>query len=67
MSTIIETFLYLLQAYIAAGIVFAIYFFVRGALKMDPLIKDSKWTVRLLLIPGAVIMWPVLSQRLINR
>jgi hypothetical protein len=67
MLTIIQAFVYLLQAYFAAGFVFAVYFFVRGAFKMDPLITNSKWTVRLLLVPGAILMWPILSQRLMKK
>lgn len=66
MLQLIEPVLYALQAYIAAGIVFTIYFFVRGVFKTDPIFKDRRLSTRLLLVPSLIFLWPVLSQRLLR-
>ena len=60
MEIIIQIFLGVLAIYVTVGLLFGIYFFVKGAFRIDPLIADSKWTVRLLLIPGAIALWPIL-------
>jgi len=57
----------LILIYVGIGLLFGMYFFVKGAAQLDPLIKDSKWSVRLLLIPGAVGLWPLLLIRLIKK
>lgn len=49
--------------YFLIGILFSLYFFIRGAAKIDPIIKDSKWTVRLLLLFGAMATWPLLIKK----
>ena len=67
MELAIQIFLLLLGAYAFLGLLFAFYFFFKGAFKLDPLIGDSKWTVRLLLIPGAMALWPALLLKIINK
>lgn len=47
-------------AYLFAGALFAIYFALRGAPLLDPAAKGSSAWFRLLLIPGAIALWPVL-------
>jgi len=66
METIINVFLLFLGAYIALGFLFGIYFFLKGAAQLDPMIKESKWTVRLLLLPGAIGLWVVLLPKLLK-
>jgi hypothetical protein len=66
MLTIIHLFLILLGFYIGAGVIFSIYFFFKGASRLDPIIKESKWTVRLLLVPGAIATWILLLPKLIK-
>ncbi|WP_299443669.1 hypothetical protein [uncultured Aquimarina sp.] len=56
-----------LGLYFGIGFLFGIYFFIKGAFKIDELIADSKWTVRLLLVPGAIGLWPVLLLKIINK
>ncbi len=56
----IQLFLGFLGIYMTIGLLFGIYFFIKGALRIDPLIADSKWTVKLLLLPGAAALWPIL-------
>ena len=54
----------IILVYLAIGSLFGVYFFVKGAAQIDPLIKESKWTVRLLLVPGAIGLWPLLLGKL---
>ena len=67
MEMLITVFLYLLAGYFLVGLLFGVYFFIGGAKKIDPLIIESKWTVRLLLVPGAIGMWPALITKLIRK
>lgn len=47
-------------AYLVAGGLFALYFALRGAALLDPAAKGSGASFRMLLIPGAIALWPVL-------
>ncbi|MEL6919319.1 MAG: hypothetical protein AAFO99_16525 [Bacteroidota bacterium] len=67
METIITIFLMTLGIYVGIGLFFAIYFFFKGAFQIDELIAESKWTVRLLLLPGAMGLWPVLLLKIITK
>lgn len=67
METAIHIFLLLLAIYILIGMLFAIYFFFKGAFLIDNLITESKWTMRLLLLPGAIGLWPILLLKITNR
>jgi len=60
---------YLLNAagiYLLGGIVFAIPFVIFGAGRIDPHATHSSWGFRLLLIPGAIFLWPLLLRRWIG-
>ncbi len=67
MLIIIEIFVNLLLGYFIFGLLFGIYFFIKGAFKLDELIIESKWTVRLLLLPGAIGLWPLLLMKIIRK
>lgn len=64
MEIIIKIIPTIILVYFGIGVLFAIYFFSKGAAKIDPLISESKWTVRLLLVPGAIGLWPILLIRI---
>ena len=51
-------------AYLALGLAFAIPFAVRWAGRLDPAAHRGTWGFRLLIVPGAVLLWPVLATRL---
>lgn len=67
METVIQIFLNVLGIYFVIGLLFGIYFFIKGAFQLDELIKESKWTVRLLLLPGAIGLWPMLLIKIITK
>lgn len=52
-----------LEAYLALGLPFAIAFAVRGVGVVDPEAKASTRGFRLLVVPGAVALWPLLLRR----
>ena len=64
MESIINTFLLVLGLYFGLGLLFGLYFLFVGATKIDPLLKESKKIVRLLLLPGTMATWPFLLGKL---
>lgn len=60
MNTVISIFLLLLSLYFVLGILVALYMVFFGATKLDPLMKETKKAVRVLLFPGIVATWPLL-------
>jgi hypothetical protein len=56
-------FLIALGAYLASGIVFALAFVWFGAGRVDAHAKEGTWGFRLLIIPGAAALWPLLLSR----
>lgn len=55
--------LILLGIYLAGGLVFAIAFVCFGAGRIDPHARQGTWGFRLLIIPGAAALWPLLVSR----
>ncbi len=51
-------------AYLAAGACFAIPFALRWVGRTDPAARDGSPGFRLLLLPGATLLWPLLALRL---
>ena len=66
MDLIIDIFLSVLTVYFIAGMVFGILFLLGISAKIDPLLKDSRWIVRLLLLPGCIATWPFLLSKLVK-
>ena len=58
MIQIINIFLILLGIYVLIGFLFGLYFLLKGATRIDPLMADTKKKVRFLLFPGVVATWP---------
>ena len=51
------------QGDVAAGLLFAVPFLAIGATRVDPHLAGSPRVVRLLILPGVVILWPLLAWR----
>lgn len=58
-----QTLIGLLGIYVLCGIVFAPFFVVLGATRIDPAARPSSWGFRLLIVPGVIAFWPVLAGR----
>lgn len=54
-------------AYLAAGVVFAVAFALRGAAHIDPNAVDGSSGFRLVIMPGSALLWPVLVVRWVRR
>lgn len=66
METIITLFLLILGIYFVLGLLFGLYFIFLGANKIDPLMKETKKNVRILLLPGIVATWPFFIKKMFN-
>ena len=64
METTIIIFLSILAIYFFIGFLFGIYFILKGAIKIDPLMAETKKKVRFLLLPGVITTWPFLIGKL---
>jgi hypothetical protein len=49
--------------YVAAGVLFAVPFVLRGVNRIDPVARDGTWGFRLIVAPGVVALWPLLALR----
>jgi hypothetical protein len=56
-----------LKGWVVLGTLFAVPFLVRGVSTIDPVASNSPWTFRLLLVPGVVVVWPLLLWRWVAR
>ena len=56
-------FLLTLGAYLGCGLIFAIPFALVGAKRIDPHAEDGSWGFRILILPGAMALWPLLWHR----
>ena len=52
-----------LTVYAVIGVVFAVAFVVRGVDRVDPVAADGSWGFRVLILPGAAALWPLLLRR----
>ncbi len=52
-----------LGAYLLCGFLFALPFAFLGVRRIDPHASHGSWGFRLLIIPGAMALWPILLRR----
>lgn len=50
-------------AYVAAGLLFAFAFVTRGVSRVDPVAREATLGFRLIILPGATALWPLLALR----
>ncbi len=60
---IVESLVNLAMVYVAIGLVFALVFVFAGVGRIDESAKGAPLAFRLLIIPGAAALWPVLLLR----
>ena len=51
------------KGYLATGSVFAVFFALILAGRIDPAARDASWGFRLLILPSAALLWPLLVSR----
>jgi hypothetical protein len=54
------------EAYALTGVGFALMFLPRGVTRLDPRVAGAPKTLRLLILPGVVALWPVFAWRWIT-
>ena len=59
----VNIILIIVALYLAAGLVFAIPFVLRGVMRIDEGATGSKWGFRLIIIPGTMVFWPLLLRK----
>ncbi|MDA0322400.1 MAG: hypothetical protein O2923_06740 [Verrucomicrobia bacterium] len=63
MVEIISWSIRLAGLYLVAGLIFAVPFTLKGAAAIDPTARGGSWGFKLLIIPGTVVLWPLLARR----
>lgn len=59
----VQILLYLLYAYLGLGLIFALWFILKGADRLDDQLHGASWRTRLLLLPGSMALWVVLLNK----
>ena len=52
-----------IEVYLALGVLFAVAFAWRGAGRLDPAAAHASWGFRLIVVPAAALLWPLLAWR----
>lgn len=52
-----------LGVYLVMGLGFAVVFVISGAGRISPAARGAGWGFRLLILPGAAVVWPLLAWR----
>jgi hypothetical protein len=59
--------LWIINSYFIIGLLFSVYFSLAGYSRIDPAAASANWLVRLMWLPAALVLWPVLLQRLFRQ
>ena len=62
-----ELMIPLFLGYIGIGLVFGVFFAMRGAAILDPVAKGAPIGFRLLVLPGSAALWPILLSKLLRK
>lgn len=65
-DSIVVAIFWTLAAYLAIGVCFAVVFVIRGVRAIDPVAATSPLSFRVILLPGAAALWPLLVHLWIN-
>ena len=60
MVLIIDLLLIAALAYLILGLVYAVYFYTKGAARIDEGTQGTPWHFKLIIFPGVVLFWAVL-------
>ncbi|MEO9484890.1 MAG: hypothetical protein ABJG47_15630 [Ekhidna sp.] len=61
----VDILLGVMTMYLIAGVLFSIYFYVKGASKIDEGTDGTPWHFKLIIFPGVVLLWPALFIKLL--
>ncbi len=60
---IMRFFVQAFYLYLLSGVVFAVFFLLRGAAVLDEAAKGISWKTRVFLFPGSAALWPLLLRK----
>lgn len=58
--------LLIINAYFLIGLLFGLYFVLRGYRQLDPSAQTAGLIVRLMWLPAAIVLWPALLKKMIS-
>jgi hypothetical protein len=58
--------LWIINIYFIIGLLFAVYFALAGCSRIDPTAASAKVLVRLMWLPAALALWPLLLKKTIQ-
>ncbi|OQP57237.1 hypothetical protein A3860_11820 [Niastella vici] len=64
---VISIVLILIVTYLACGLLFAIPFVIKGVDKIDEAANGGSIGFRIIIIPGAMVFWPLLLKKWIKQ
>jgi len=64
---IIGIIILIVEIYLLCGFLFAVPFVVKGIKVVDEGAAGTKWSFRLIIVPGSIIFWPVLLNKWLKR
>lgn len=67
MILLIDILLGFMALYLIAGLLFSIYFYVKGSSQIDEGTKDTPWHFKLIILPGVVLLWVALLTKLMRK
>ncbi len=63
---IVEMLVFAFYGYLIIGLLFGLWFVFKGVQKVDGGMKDVKWILRLMILPGTMVLWPVMFRKYIK-
>ena len=62
-----DLLLFAVGGYLLAGFLFGVAFVTRGVSRIDPAARGTSAAFRLLILPGSVVLWPLLAGKWVTR
>jgi len=56
----------LVGLYLLVGFCFGLFFVIHGINRIDPSARSSGWGFRLIILPGVIALWPLLTSRMLR-
>jgi TM2 domain-containing membrane protein YozV len=63
---LISAILITIAIYLATGLLFALFFLTKGVNKIDTGAIGSGWGFRIIILPGTIVLWPLLLNKWIK-
>jgi TM2 domain-containing membrane protein YozV len=63
---LISVILIAMAIYLATGLLFALFFLIKGVNKIDTSAIGSGWGFRIIILPGTIVLWPLLLNKWIK-